>query len=123
MTLRTLRTSLATALVVGALLASVAPAAARTKLVTLPERATLVVNLQNPSYSMLYEEREITLQTGNNDVDFSWQGVAIDPASIHLTILSNPGDTATSTKLVNLSMPPGEDALTWNLYSPEARTE
>lgn len=127
MSLRTLRTSLFAALapsmMVAALVASAAPAAARTKLVTLPERATLVVNLQNPSYSMLYEEREITLQPGNNDVDFSWQGVAIDPASIHLTLLSHPGDGPTATKLVNLSMPPGEDALTWNLYSPEARAE
>lgn len=119
----TLRTTLAAALAVAALATVAAPVAARTKLVTLPERASLVVNLQNPDYSMLYEEREITLQQGNNDIDFSWQGVSIDPASIHLSILTNPGDGPTATKLVNLSMPPGESALTWNLFSPEARTE
>lgn len=98
-------------------------AEARTKLVTLPNRAELVVNLEKPASSLLSESREIPLQKGTNYIDFSWQGVSIDPGSIKLTPLSNPGDTATATKVINVNFPPGEAALTWEVYSPEARTE
>ncbi|MCB2155333.1 hypothetical protein KQI84_10635 [bacterium] len=96
---------------------------ARTKLVTLPERADLIVNLQNPNYSLLTEEREVTLQKGNNTIDFSWSGVSIDKSSIHLTPLTHPGDGDDATKIISIGYPPNEDALTWLLYTPEARTE
>lgn len=106
-----------------ALLAGANAASARTKLVTLPDRASTVVNLENPSYSLLAEEREIALQKGTNHIDFSWQGVAIDKGSIQLELLSHPGDGDDATKIVNVEFPPNEAALTWQLYSPEARTE
>ena len=106
-----------------ALLALPAISSARTKLVTLPERSGLIVNLQNPNYSLLTEEREVTLQKGNNTIDFSWSGVSIDKRSIHLTPLSHPGDGDDATKIVSIAYPPGEDALTWLLYTPQARTE
>lgn len=106
-------------------LALIAPAAlsARTKLVTLPSRATLVVNLENPAHSLLYEERDIALQQGTNHVDFSWQGVSIDRNSILLELLDRPHDDPAATQIINVAYPPGEEALTWELYAPEARTE
>ncbi|MDK2971700.1 MAG: hypothetical protein PWP23_1455 [Candidatus Sumerlaeota bacterium] len=96
---------------------------ARTKLVTLPDRATMVVNLEHPSQSLLHEERDITLQQGTNFVDFSWQGVSIDRDSIRLELLSNPGDGPQASKIIHVAFPPNEPALTWQIYSPEARTE
>ncbi len=96
---------------------------ARTKLVTLPGRDAMRVNLEHPAYSLLSEERDITLQKGTNHIDFSWQGVAIDRNSIQLQLLSNPGEDTTATKVINVAFPPNEDALTWQIHSPEARTE
>ncbi len=106
-----------------ALAANASEAPARTKLVTLPERARLIVNLEHPWQSLLAEEREITLQKGENYIDFSWQGVSIDPASIRLALLTHPGDGPEATKIISVAFPPNEAALTWQLYSPEARTE
>jgi hypothetical protein len=107
----------------GALAISAASAQARTKLVTLPGRDTMVVNMEHPSHSLLMEERDITLQQGTNFVDFSWQGVAIDPSSILLELMSNPGDGADATKIIAVAFPPNEQALTWQIFAPGARTE
>ncbi len=96
---------------------------ARTKLVTLPNRAELVVNLEKPHTTLLSETREIPLQKGTNYIDFSWQGVSIDSGSIKLTPLSNPGNEPNSTKVINVNFPPNESALTWQVFSPESRTE
>ncbi|MCC6546744.1 hypothetical protein IT570_06200 [Candidatus Sumerlaeota bacterium] len=96
---------------------------ARTKLVTLPDRAKLVTSLENPRYTLLYEEREIPLQKGTNFVDFAWNGVSIDPNSVMIELLTNPGDGDTATKIIATGFPPNEQALTWQLFAPEARTE
>lgn len=106
-----------------ALLLTTAMVPARTKLVTLPDRARMVVSLENPNNTLLYEEREIPLQKGENFVDFSWNGVNIDSNSVMIELLTNPGDAATATKIIATGFPPNENALTWQLYSPEARTE
>ena len=111
------------ALAGGAMLALAAPSFARTKLVTLPGRDVMVVNMEHPTHSLLMEERDITLQEGTNFVDFSWQGVNIDSNSILLELLSNPGDEPESTKIVSVAFPPNEQALTWQLFTPESRTE
>ncbi|MBX3729111.1 MAG: hypothetical protein KF858_07980 [Candidatus Sumerlaeia bacterium] len=120
--MNTVRT-LAAALALASALAVPNAAAARTKLVTLPGRATLVVNLQHPNQSLIYEERDITLQRGTNHIDFSWQGVSIDKDSIRLELLSHPGDGPEASKIINVAFPPNEPALTWQIFSPEARTE
>lgn len=110
-------------LAVAALAALTTVAPARTKLVTLPDRSTLVVSLENPEAALLSEEREIPLQKGTNQIDFSWKGVEIHQNSVLLELLSNPGETATSTRIIATGFPPNEAALTWEVFSPEARTE
>ena len=94
-------------------------ASARIKLVSLPERGEVVVRLDNPQGTLVEEERTLTLQQGVNRVDFSWNGVDIDPDSIRLTALTHPEETV----LLNVSYPPGESALVWEISSPEAREE
>jgi hypothetical protein len=95
----------------------------RTKLVTLPERDAILVSLENPAHALLSEEREIPLQQGTNQIDFSWKGVTIDEGSVLLELLTNPGTGANATKIIATGYPPNEQALTWELFAPSARTE
>jgi hypothetical protein len=84
---------------------------ARIKLVALPERADTVIRLDNPQWTLIEEERVLTLQQGLNKVDFSWKGVSIDSDSIRLRALDHPD----VVKLLNVSYPPGEAALVWEI--------
>lgn len=92
---------------------------ARVKLVALPERARVVVSLNNPDATLVEEERIVTLQKGVNKVDFSWRGVNIDATSIQARMLSHP-DKVT---ILNTSYPPNENALIWEISSPVAQEE
>jgi hypothetical protein len=85
----------------------------RIKLVALPERAATVIRLDNPQATLIEEQRVLTLQKGLNKVDFSWKGVSIDADSIRLRILDHP-DKVT---LLNVSYPPNEAALVWEISS------
>ncbi|MBU2552026.1 MAG: hypothetical protein KKB20_26685 [Proteobacteria bacterium] len=94
-------------------------AEARTKLVALPDREATVIRLDNPRATLIEEERTLTLEKGVNQVDFSWKSVAVDPDSIRLQVLGHP-DRVT---LLNVSYPPGEAALVWEIASQEAFEE
>ncbi len=95
------------------LLASVGIASARIKLVALPERAATVIRLDNPTATLIEEERVLTLQKGLNKVDFSWKGVLIDVDSIRLRVLDHPDNVT----LLSVSYPPNEAALVWQISS------
>jgi hypothetical protein len=84
---------------------------ARIKLVALPERAATVIRLDNPRATLIEEERVLTLQNGLNKVDFSWKGVSIDADSIRLKSLDHPKKVT----LLNVSYPPNEAALVWQI--------
>jgi hypothetical protein len=88
-------------------------AQARIKLVALPERAATVIRLDNPQATLIEEERVLTLQKGINKVDFSWKAVSIDADSIRLAVLDHPD----KVKLLNVSYPPNEAALVWEISS------
>ncbi|MHC4989260.1 MAG: hypothetical protein ACYTFX_12330 [Planctomycetota bacterium] len=79
----------------------------------LPERDATIIRLDNPNATLIEEERILTLQKGLNKVDFSWKAVSIDPDSIRLTVLDHPEEV----KLLNVSYPPGEPALVWEIAS------
>src|SRR6266581_4623924 len=98
---------------------SVLTAQARVKLVALPERARVVVSLNNPDATLVEEERLITLQKGVNKVDFSWRGVNIDAGSIQVRMLGH----ADAVLVLNTSYPPNENALIWEISSPAAQEE
>jgi len=86
---------------------------ARIKLVALPERAATVIRLDNPQWTLIEEERVLTLQKGLNKVDFSWKGVSIDADSIRLRAL----DHSDKVTLLSVSYPPNEAALVWDISS------
>ncbi len=90
---------------------------ARTSLVVLPARDAAVLRLAKGVPTLVQENRILTLSKGVNPVDFSWQGVAIDPASIILTPLTGPDEA----RLLSVSYPPGENALVWEVYSSKDR--
>ena len=85
----------------------------RTKLVALPERADTVIRMDNPNATLIEEERVLTLQKGLNKVDFSWKAVSIDADSIRLLVIDHPE----KVKLLNVSYPPNEAALVWEIAS------
>ncbi|MBN2162954.1 MAG: hypothetical protein JXR25_00640 [Pontiellaceae bacterium] len=94
-------------------------ATARIKMVALPERADTDIRLDNPTVTLIEEERVLTLQQGLNQVDFSWNGVSIDADSIRLQVIDHPD----SVTLLNVSYPPNEQALVWEISSAEAVQE
>ena len=96
-------------------------AQARIKLVALPDRARVVVALNNQNATLLEEERVLTLQKGMNQVDFSWRGVNIDPSTIQLRLMSHPDQIV--FKSITTSYPPNENALVWEFPSPTATEE
>ena len=96
-----------------------ASAQARTKLVALPDREAVTIRFDNPAATLVEEERVLTLQEGENLVDFSWRGVQIDPDSIRLAIMTHPEKVA----LLSVSYPPGEAALVWRIHSDAAGEE
>ncbi|GAB4319413.1 MAG: hypothetical protein Kow0059_13400 [Candidatus Sumerlaeia bacterium] len=106
-------------ILIGAALASAVPCLARTKLVTLPGREAMLVNIEHPERNLVMEERTITLEKGLTTIAFSWQGVQIDPSSIQLQPMEHP-DTVT---LISVSYPPNENALEWLVSCPEAGQE
>jgi hypothetical protein len=101
------------------MLGIITTAEARIKLVALPERGATVIRLDNPSATLIEEERVLTLQKGVNRIDFSWNGVSIDGDSIRLRVLSHPDQV----KLLNVSYPPNEAALVWEISSEGAWEE
>lgn len=104
---------------IAAVLVTALVADARIKLVALPNRETTIVRLDNPWATLVEEERVLTLQKGLNKVDFSWNGVSIDPDSIRLMVLDHPEKVT----LLNVSYPPNEAALVWEINSQDAVEE
>lgn len=105
--------TLTAVIVLAVMMAMAATAQGRIKLVALPERAETVIRLDNPNATLIEEERVLTLQQGLNKVDFSWKAVSIDADSIRLTVLDHPD----KVNLLNVSYPPGEAALVWEISS------
>jgi len=96
-----------------AVAAGAGPLFARTKLAALPQREAVDIRMDHPLYTLIEEERILTLSKGLNQVDFSWQAVSIDPDSIRLQPLDHPD----GVRLLNVSYPPGEAALVWEIAS------
>lgn len=89
-------------------------ATARIKLASLPDRDQITLRLDNAFFNLIEEERVLTLQQGVNTIDFSWKGVHIDAGSIQI----RPVDPKSAVKILNVSYPPGENALIWEVASP-----
>ena len=93
-------------------------ALARIKLVSLPPRERVEIQLDHPSATLVEEERIVGLLPGENHIDFSWANTQIDASSLLLRLL--PIDGGPKAQLLAVSYPPNEQALTWSISADKA---
>ncbi len=119
------------------LLVGTIPAIARIKLVALPSRERVEIQMENGRYTLVEEERTVpllqsTAKAGNNRIDFSWSNTKIDKNSIRFRpIAIRDGDKFRPIKkikgqggkmideigVINVSYPPNENALVWQVFA------
>jgi len=118
-------------LLAAAISALPATAMARIKLITLPVRERVEIQLDNPGATLVEEERIVPLVKGVNQVDFSWANTQIDPNTIVFRVIAGidvravQGQTAKETKpldvkVLSVSYPPNEAALVWQVSSSDS---
>jgi hypothetical protein len=96
---------------------------ARVKLITLPVRERVEIQLDHAELTLVEEERIVPLVKGANQIDFSWANTQIDPNSIVFRVLGpadgdddkdGPSDKL-DVKVASVSYPPDESALVWTV--------
>ena len=92
------------------------PCFGRIKLITLPVREKVEIELDHPQATLVEEERIVPLVKGENEVDFSWANTAIDPSTIVFRVVDKPD----AVKVLSVSYPPGEAALVWAVSANES---
>lgn len=98
-------------------------ASARIKLITLPVRQRVEIQLDHANATLVEEERIVPLVAGVNQVDFSWANTQIDPGTIIFRVMlraeeENAASDAAApldAKVLSVSYPPGENALVWQV--------
>ena len=96
-------------------------AQARIKLITLPPRERVEVQLDNPSATLVEEERIVPLVKGENQVDFSWANTQISPDTIVFRVIAPAAaDKKLDVKVLSVSYPPNEQALVWSVGSSDS---
>jgi hypothetical protein len=102
------------------LLPNTPTAHARVKLITLPVRERVEIQLDHAQATLVEEERIVPLVAGTNQVDFSWANTRIDPGTIVFRVIGYEGEINGDPPQVNIlsvSYPPGENALIWDVNS------
>ena len=92
-------------------------AEARVKLITLPVRERVEIQLDNAAATLVEEERIVPLVKGENQVDFSWANTQIDPNTIVFRVVAPVGEKMLDVKVLSVSYPPNEAALIWSVGS------
>jgi hypothetical protein len=96
-------------------------AQARIKLITLPPRERVEVQLDNPGATLVEEERIVPLVKGENQVDFSWANTQISPDTIVFRVIAPAAaDKKLDVKVLSVSYPPNEQALVWSVGSSDS---
>src|SRR4029077_3699677 len=85
----------------------------RVKLITLPVRERVEIQLDNPGATLVEEERIVPLVKGENQGDFSWANTQIDPNMIVFRVVAPVGAAPLDVKVLAVSSPPNEAALVW----------
>src|SRR5438445_8762779 len=89
------------------------------RLITLPVRERVEIQLDNPNATLVEEERVVPLVKGENQVDFSWANTRIDPNTIVFRVIAPAGDRNLDVKVLSVSYPPNEAALIWSVGSSD----
>jgi hypothetical protein len=88
---------------------------ARIKLITLPVRQRVEIQLDHPSVTLVEEQRVVPLVKGRNQVDFSWANTRIDPQTLVFAVLPAGDGAVKQVNVLSVSYPPGENALVWDV--------
>src|SRR5205809_3839759 len=96
------------------------PAYARIKLITLPVRERVEIQLDHESATLVEEERVVPLVKGENQVNFSWANTQIDPNTIVFRVIAPVGERNLDVKVLSVSYPPNEAALIWSVGSSDS---
>lgn len=115
-------------LVAGLVLAAPQLASARIKLITLPIRERVEIQLDNPNATLVEEERIVPLVEGVNQVDFSWANTQIDPNTIVFRVIgrgpadgdAKQGGPEMDVKVLSVSYPPNEASLVWQVAANQS---
>src|SRR6059058_6473091 len=91
------------------------PAYARIKLITLPVRERVEIQLDHPNSTLVEEERIVPLVKGENQVDFSWANTQIDPNTIVFRVVGPAAGATLEVNVLSVSYPPNEAALVWTV--------
>ena len=75
------------------------PVVASVKLITLPPRERVEVQLDNPNVTLVEEERLVPLTAGVNEVVFGWANANIDKESIQFRCLTDPENIKVLSRL------------------------
>jgi len=97
------------------LIGSTPNAFGRVKLITLPVRERVEIQLDNPGATLVEEERIVPLVQGENQVDFSWANTHIDPNTIVFRVVAPVEEMSLDVKVLSVSYPPNEAALVWTV--------
>ncbi len=95
-------------------------ALARIKLITLPVRERVEIQLDHPNATLVEEERIVPLVKGVNQVDFSWANTSIDPQTIVFRVLEPANGKKMDVNVLSVSYPPAEQALVWQVASSDS---
>ena len=100
---------------------------ARIKLITLPLREKVEIQLDHQNVTLVEEERVIPLietpENGEpNQVDFSWANTAINPDTIVFRLIGKQkgGNAGLEANVLSVSYPPNEQALVCRLQQIKA---
>src|SRR4051812_18483065 len=110
----------ARSVVITAVMLICANAAARVKLITLPVRERVEIQLDHPGATLVEEERVVPLVKGDNQVDFSWANTQIDPNTIVFRLVGPAAGTLVNVNVLSVSYPPNEAALVWAVSASES---
>src|SRR5215208_4448708 len=94
-------------------------ASARVKLITLPVRERMEIQLDNPSATLVEEERVVPLVKGDNQVDFSWANTQIDPNTIVFRLIGPAAGKLLDVKVLSVGYAPNEATLVWAVSASE----
>lgn len=92
----------------------------RIKLITLPVRERVEIQLDNPNATLVEEERIVPLVKGENQVDFSWANTQIDPETIVFRVIGAVENKNLEVKVLSVSYPPNEAALVWSVGASDS---
>ena len=93
---------------------------ARIKLITLPVRERVEIQLDNNNATLVEEERIVPLVKGENQVDFSWANTQIDSNTIVFRVIGPADGKPLDAKVLSVAYPPNEAALVWAVASSDS---